>query len=176
MDKTSLINSVNTAQLTTLLQEMGYRVTEAKQGDIVHLLSAAQGIGFTVRPGNQGPEEQSYLDFTFSCVIRVEGSLATSLINRWNIEKRFARMALQVEFLTLEMDTVVAGGVSEQNVRAQIELWDRLLQEMILFLRGNSEASAGETASQPVVDTLVAAEGEALETPSEADAVNTEQD
>lgn len=166
MDNTSLINSVNTAQLTALLQEMGYRVTEAKQGDVVHLLSAAQGIGFTVRPGNAGPEEQSYLDFTFSCVIRVEGNLASSLINRWNIEKRFARMALQGEFLTLEMDSVVAGGVSLNNVRAQIELWDRLLQEMILFLRGNPEHVPAETASQPVEDTLAAAELEESADPS----------
>lgn len=158
MDKTSLINSVNTAQLTVLLQEMGYRVTEAKQGDTVHLLSAAQGIGFTVRPGNPGLEEQSYLDFTFSCVIRVEGNLASSLINRWNVEKRFARLALQGEFLTLEMDSVVAGGVTELNIRAQIELWDRLLQEMILFLRGNPEAAVGQTASQPVENTLAAVE------------------
>lgn len=162
MDKTSLIDSVKTAQLTVLLQEMGYRVTEAKQGDIVHLLSAAQGIGFTVRPGNPGLDDQSYLDFTFSCVIRVEGHLDSGLINRWNIEKRFARLALQGEFLTLEMDCVTAGGVTELNIRAQIELWDRLLQEMILFLRGNPQAAVGQTASQPVENTLTAVEDDVL--------------
>lgn len=155
MENKTLIESVTTDALTVLLQDMGYRVTEAQQGDIVHLLTAAQGIGFTVRPGNAGAEERSYLDYTFSCVIRVEGTLASSLINRWNVEKRFARMALQGEFLTLEMDVVVAGGVSQTYLQAQTELWDRLLQEMILFLRGNPETpSAPETASQPVEAAL----------------------
>ncbi|MGE8546660.1 YbjN domain-containing protein [Alcaligenes sp. Marseille-Q7550] len=151
MENKTLIETVTTDALTVLLQDMGYRVTEAQQGDIVHLLSAAQGIGFTVRPGNSGAEPLSYLDYTFSCVIRVEGTLAASLINRWNVEKRFARMALQGEFLTLEMDVVVAGGVSHAYLQAQTELWDRLLQEMILFLRGNPETPpAPGTASQPV--------------------------
>lgn len=161
MENKTLIETVTTDALTVLLQDMGYRVTEAQQGDIVHLLSAAQGIGFTVRPGNSGAGQLSYLDYTFSCVIRVEGTLAASLINRWNVEKRFARMALQGEFLTLEMDVVVAGGVSHAYLQAQTELWDRLLQEMILFLRGNPETpSALETASQPV-DAALAEQAQA---------------
>ncbi|MGU9560598.1 hypothetical protein ACQXW1_17725, partial [Lactiplantibacillus pentosus] len=53
----------------------------------------------------------------------------------WNIGKRFARLAVQGEFLVLEMDVVVAGGVSESYLRATAELWDRLLQEFLLFLR-----------------------------------------
>lgn len=43
----------------------------------------------------------------------------------------------------LELDVILAGGVSENYLRATVELWDRLLQEFLLFLRANASAEAG---------------------------------
>lgn len=41
----------------------------------------------------------------------------------------------------MEMDVVVAG-VSHDHLRSQLELWDRLLQEFIVYLRDYSQHAA----------------------------------
>ena len=51
------------------------------------------------------------------------------------------RLSLQGEFLLMEMDVVVAG-VGEVHLRSQLELWDRLLQEFIVYLREYSQQAA----------------------------------
>ena len=55
---------------------------------------------------------------------------------------------MQGAFLVLELDVIVAGGVSENYLLATTELWDRLLQEFLLFLRANAAPGAGEEAGQ----------------------------
>jgi hypothetical protein len=77
------------------------------------------------------------------------------------VEKRFARLSVQGVFLVLELDVIVAGGVSENYLRATTELWDRLLQEFLLFLRAN--ASAQDVADAPA-EAPQDAEAETAET------------
>ena len=78
----------------------------------------------------------------------MQGELPAGLAERWNVEKRFARLTVQGAFLVLELDVIVAGGVSENYLLATTELWDRLLQEFLLFLRANAAPGAGEEAGQ----------------------------
>lgn len=137
----TLINSVTTESLTDLLQGAGYRVNQTEQNGIVQLLSASQGIGYAVRLGNPGNEAGHYVDFTYSCALRVQGELPAGLAQLWNASRRFARLSLQGEFLVMEMDVVVAG-VGESHLRSQLELWDRLLQEFIVYLREYSQQAA----------------------------------
>lgn len=137
----TLIDSVTTDSLTDLLQGAGYRVNQTEQNGIVQLLSASQGIGYAVRFGNPGREAGHYVDFTYSCALRVQGELPAGLAELWNASRRFARLSLQGEFLLMEMDVVVAG-VGETHLRSQLELWDRLLQEFIVYLREYSQQAA----------------------------------
>ena len=148
MTETSLILDVNAERLQTLLQSAGYRVTLSEQNGMVQLLSASQGVGFAARMGNPGQQDGQYLDYTLSCALRVQGELPAGLAERWNVEKRFARLTVQGAFLVLELDVIVAGGVSENYLRATTELWDRLLQEFLLFLRANASAQADDVALQ----------------------------
>lgn len=141
MNSPQLITSVTVPSLTELLQEAGYRVNQSEQNAIVQLLSASQGIGFAVRFGNPAAEPGHYVDFTYSCALRVQGDLPDGLAQLWNASRRFARLALQGEFLVMEMDVVVAG-VGESHLRSQLELWDRLLQEFIVYLREYSQHAA----------------------------------
>ncbi|QLG92850.1 YbjN domain-containing protein [Pseudomonas yamanorum] len=136
-----LITSVTPQGLTELLQAAGYRVNQTDQNGIVQLLSASQGIGFAVRFGNPAAEQGSYVDFTYSCALRVQGQLPEGLAQVWNASRRFARLSLQGEFLLMEMDVVVAG-VGADHLRSQLELWDRLLQEFIVYLREYSQNAA----------------------------------
>ncbi|QQB32540.1 YbjN domain-containing protein [Achromobacter deleyi] len=152
MTDSSLILDVNAERLQDLLQSAGYRVTVSEQNGMVQLLSASQGVGFAARMGNPAAEPGRYLDYTLSCALRVQGELPAGLADRWNVEKRFARLTVQGVFLVLELDVILAGGVSENYLRATAELWDRLLQEFLLFLRANATAEAGAedaAASEP---------------------------
>ncbi|MBC2656237.1 YbjN domain-containing protein [Pseudomonas sp. MSSRFD41] len=141
MTQATLITSVTTDSLTDLLQGAGYRVNHTEQNGIVQLLSASQGIGYAVRFGNPAAEAGHYVDFTYSCALRVQGELPAGLAELWNASRRFARLSLQGEFLVMEMDVVVAG-VSDTHLRSQLELWDRLLQEFIVYLREYSQQAA----------------------------------
>lgn len=141
MTQATLITSVTTDSLTDLLQGAGYRVNQTEQSGIVQLLSASQGIGYAVRFGNPADEAGHYVDFTYSCALRVQGELPAGLAELWNASRRFARLSLQGEFLVMEMDVVVAG-VSDSYLRGQLELWDRLLQEFIVYLREYSQQAA----------------------------------
>jgi len=139
MTAQTLIQSITPEQLGELLQAAGYRVNRTEQGTVVQLLSASQGIGFAVRFGNPAATEGSFLDFTFSCALRIEGELPEGLVQVWNASRRFARLSRQGDFLVMEMDAIVAAGVSEDHVRGVLELWDRLLQEFVVYLRDYSQ-------------------------------------
>lgn len=158
---TQLIAHVSPQSLTEVLQAAGYRVNQTDQNGIVQLLSASQGIGYAVRFGNRAAEQGTYVDFTFSCALRVQGELPAGLAELWNASRRFARLSVQGEFLVMEMDVVVAAGVSADYLRGNLELWDRLLQEFIVYLRDYSQNAAQlhaqadtSTASQDEVAAL----------------------
>jgi hypothetical protein len=76
MTQVQLIDSVNPQSLTVTLQNAGYRVTQAEQNGLVQLLSASQGMGYSVRFGSPAMEKGAYMDFTFSSVLRVQGGAA----------------------------------------------------------------------------------------------------
>ncbi|MNQ51159.1 hypothetical protein D3C85_651290 [compost metagenome] len=152
MTESNLILDVNAERLQALLQFVGYRVTLSEQNGMVQLLSASQGVGFAARMGNPAQQDGHYLDYTLSCALRVQGDLPAGLADRWNVEKRFARLSVQGVFLVLELDVIVAGGVSESYLRATTELWDRLLQEFLLFLRANASAEQGEAGQAVQAD------------------------
>ncbi|WP_322024145.1 YbjN domain-containing protein [Burkholderia sp. BCC1977] len=163
------IEAISAERLADLLRRAGYRVTVAEQNGAMQLMSASQGVGFAVRFGNpaaglvpQGTDAAAipYIDYTLSCVLQVQGDLPAELVANWNRTKRFARLASHGAFLALEMDVVVAGGVSERHLRSTVELWDRLIQEFLLHLRNRPAmaeqdaaarvAAVGETAAPAV--------------------------
>jgi len=161
-ENTVIIESMDIAQLREMLHRAGYRCNEIEQSGTVQLLSAAQGINFTLRLGNPGKEEGRVLDFCLSCALRVQGGLPENLINEWNQNKRFTRLVEFNEFLVLEMDVVLAGGVSEQYLQAHMQLWDQLLQQYVTFLRDfdRNHSSVEETGSTELPKT---SEGDGLE-------------
>jgi hypothetical protein len=148
MSDINLIENVTPDSLTELLQAAGYRVNHSEQNNVVQLLSASQGIGFAVRFGNPAMEQGAYVDFTYSCALRIQGVLPGGLVEGWNASRRFARLSHQGEFLVMEMDVVIASGVSINYLRANLELWDRLLQEFIVYLREFSQTAMQQPAPE----------------------------
>lgn len=148
MNTPELIQTVNADSLTALLQDAGCRVNRSEQNSVVQLLSASQGVGYAVRFGNRAAEEGEFLDFTFSCALRIQGELPEGIAERWNASRRFARLSVQGEFLLMEMDVLVADGVSHKHLLGNLVLWDRLLQEFIVYLRDYSRTVAeGESTA-----------------------------
>jgi hypothetical protein len=152
------IEAIGIEQLADIFRAAGYRVTAAEQNGVVQLMSASQGVGFAVRFGNVAPafvEPKTsaepaavrYIDYTLSCVLQVQGELPADLVPSWGRTKRFARLASHGPFLSLEMDVLVAGGVSERYLRSTIELWDRLIQEFLLHLRNRPALAEREAAA-----------------------------
>lgn len=175
------IEAIGIEELADLFRGAGYRVTAAEQNGIVQLMSASQGIGFAVRFGNVAsavleqqalggaqPNAVRYLDYTLSCVMQVQGDLPVELVASWNRTKRFARLASHGAFLALEMDVVVAGGVSARHLRSTIELWDRLIQEFLLHLRNRPAMAAQSTPSSASADMPEGATPEQGDTSSAA--------
>ena len=136
-EQDAIIDSLHLNELADLLQEAGYRTNESEHNGSKQLLSASQGIGFSARPGNMAGE--GMLDFTLSCALRIQGDLPAGLIPAWNRGKRFSRLSQHGDFLVLEMDVIAAGGVRRAHLRTNLEIWDHLLREFLLYLRNYRE-------------------------------------
>lgn len=150
--------------LRDLFQLASYRVESVTDpvANIPYLRSATNGLAFDIRPGNRvADEEQSFLDVALIAVLQVQGELPLDVVNRWNATRRFARLQLSPPFLALSLDVSLAGGVSQNHMRAQIEIWDHLLQQLIAYLReelaGLAKAGA-PVASNGSASVAVAAE------------------
>lgn len=153
-----------------LFQQAGYRV-EAVVDPVInatYLRSATGGLAFDIRPGNRLPgDDQGFADMSFIAVLQVQGTLPLEPVNRWNATRRFGRLQLSDSFLAFCMDISVVGGVTSQYLRAQIEIWDRLVQELIAYLREElrqlgaaneaQAATASRDAQQPQPDRVAEA-------------------
>jgi Putative bacterial sensory transduction regulator len=134
----TLIATFTLDSLREILQQAGYRVETVADpvANVPYLRSATAGLAFDIRPGNRligGTLE--FADLAFVAVLQVQGDLPLELVNRWNATRRFARLQLSQPFLVFCLDATVAGGVSPNHLRAQIEIWDRLVQDVIAYLR-----------------------------------------
>ena len=141
--------------LRDVLQQVGYRVEEVTDpvANVPYLRSATGGLAFDIRPGNRLADE-GFVDVAFTAVLQVQGELPLGLVNRWNATRRFARLQLSQPFLVFCLDVSVAGGVMPDHLRAQIEIWDRLVQELIAYLRDElRQLSATNDATPPVAPT-----------------------
>lgn len=131
------ISSIGLEQAAEALRASGFRAHVAQQPDGKPVLqSAVQGLGFIVVPGNRAPgQADGYVDFTFSCLIHIEGRVGPEQVGRWNESKRFARLYVSQQTLVLAMDAFVAAGDAELCLRGYCELWDRVMHEFIAYLR-----------------------------------------
>jgi Putative bacterial sensory transduction regulator len=143
-------SSLTPDSLRQLMQETGYRAEPVTDpAGVPRLASATAGLPFEIRFGNLMPNGTGeYADVTFIAALRVQGTLPPDLINTWNNTKRFGRLHLNQDFLFLDMDVTVVGGVNADHLRAQIQIWDRLVQELLPYLRNVFEKLAAATGAE----------------------------
>lgn len=164
----TVMNSFTLESLRDLIQSVGYRVEIVPNADMPVLRSSTAGFAFDIRPGNRlANEDGGYVDFTFTAWLNVEGELPLDIVNRWNALRRFGRLQVVPGFLAMTMDVSFIGGVMPNHVRAQIEIWDHLVQALVPYLREelqkpgvtkSADAVVAEAAVQAPTETIGAAE------------------
>jgi hypothetical protein len=163
-----IVTTLTLDTLREMLQAVGYRVEQLTDpvASVPYLRSATAGLAFDIRPGNRFVgDDQGFADVAFVAALQVQGELPLEIINRWNVTRRFGRLQLSQPFLVFCLDVSVAGGVAPNHVRAQIEIWDRLVQELIAYLRDELQklgvAQAAQAAQTPVSAVEPARDGAA---------------
>jgi hypothetical protein len=150
-----IVTSMTLDSLRDLYQTAGYRVETLRDGDLTFLRSATNGLAFDIRPGNGVAGTDRFADIALVALLAVRGTLPLDLLNRWNRARRFGRLFLEQspagqEFLVLCSDVSFAGGVTMLQFRAQIDIWDSLIQQLVPWLR----EELGRIA--PAIDTAEA--------------------
>ncbi|MCI3203572.1 MULTISPECIES: YbjN domain-containing protein [Pandoraea] len=141
-----VITFMTSAQVADAIRAAGCAVSVQQDDLVTRLHSASHGIGYQVHWGNQAGVDQ-YLDLTLSCPLRIQGGdLPDGLINEWHRSRRFARVAAHGEFLVLEMDVFVAGGVTPEFLRFSMRLWVEMMGQFFLHLRNFTQQAAGQPA------------------------------
>lgn len=165
----ALIAAMTLEMLRELLQDAGYRVETVGEGGVRFLRSATSRFAFDIRPGNGiAGSANHFADVAFVALLAVQGALPLDLVNRWNCTRRFSRLFLDQtipgqDFLVLSMDVSFVGGVSQQHLRTQIEVWDSLLQQLVPWLRDELSKIA------PKIDTAPRSAGEDRPQPAPAE-------
>ncbi|MGJ7606833.1 YbjN domain-containing protein [Variovorax sp. LT1R20] len=144
-----LLDAVTPEQVSDAIKAAGAAVTTIEQNGVVRLHSASHGVGFQVLWGNPVTTTQ-YTDFTLSCPLHVQGgTLPEAVLASWHRTKRFARVAQHGDLVVLEMDVVVAGGVSPAYLSFAMRLWMQMMGEFFLHLRnyGPAAETRGDAAN-----------------------------
>jgi hypothetical protein len=170
-----LVLDLTLESLRDFVQEAGYRVETVKDGQTSFLRSATNGLAFDIRLGNSfAGAADRHADIALVALFAVRGTLPLELINSWNRSRRFGRLFLDQPvpdqtFLVFCQDISVAGGVTARQLRAQIEIWDGLIQQLVPWLR----EELGKIA--PAIDTssTEAAPAEAKTAPAKVEEVET---
>jgi hypothetical protein len=136
--------SINPEQFSELLQRVGLRAEMFDvASDVPHIKSSTGGLGFSVRFGNRAqPPAEGFLDFSYIAVIKIDGEFKLEKCNEWNRQRRFTRLHRADDLLIMDMDVMIGGGVTEKHILGSLEIWDRLTQELILWLRGQGAGAA----------------------------------
>ena len=157
-----VITFMTSSQVADAIRAAGCAVSVQQDDLVTRLHSASHGIGYQVHWGNQAGVDQ-YLDLTLSCPLRVQGGdLPEGLINEWHRSRRFARVAAHGEFLVLEMDVFVAGGVTPEFLRFSMRLWVEMMGQFFLHLRNFTQQAAGQQAGAQTLGDETATPGNTL--------------
>jgi len=123
--------------MAELLRARGFRAElTVDQTGAPMIRSASSGLLYHVRFGNPAPQgERLYLDVSYIFLAQVDGRSPEELAAEWNAGKRFARLHAHDRVVALEMDVLLAGGVSTAHLLATLEIWDRLMQDLASIVR-----------------------------------------
>jgi len=152
-EQPTLLQAITPDQVADAIKAAGCAVTVIEQEGVPRLHSASHGVGFQVLWGNAAAPGE-YVDFTLSCPLRVQGgTLPEGVVAEWHRSRRFARVAQHGEFVVLEMDVMVSGGVAPAYVGVAMQLWVQMMGQFFLHLR-NFQAAGTDASSDAATDDV----------------------
>lgn len=132
-----LISAVTTGTVQELLREAGLEVRLAGTKEQPQVVSAVAGINFNVRFGTPAKDGSGWTDFTFSAPFTVDQEVSPVIGAFWNRRNRFARVYRTQDQLLLDMDVIVAGGVTRAHVKYMAAVWADVAQLFVRHLRAD---------------------------------------
>jgi hypothetical protein len=132
-----LISTVTTGTVQELLREAGLEARLAGTKEQPQVVSAVAGINFNVRFGTPAKDGSGWTDFTFSAPFTVDQEVSPVISAFWNRRNRFARVYRTQDQLLLDMDVIVAGGVTRANVKYLTAVWADVAQLFVRHLRAD---------------------------------------
>ena len=132
-----LISTVTTGTVQELLREAGLEARLAGTKEQPQVVSTVAGINFNVRFGTPMKDGSGWTDFTFSAPFTVDQEVSPVIGAFWNRRNRFARVYRTQDQLLLDMDVIVAGGVTRPHVKYLIAVWADVAQLFVRHLRAD---------------------------------------
>lgn len=157
MKTPAVINEITPQTLVELLQGSGWKALLAEVDGRPRITSAINGVNFHVRPVTRSAAGTGWTDFTLSAPFAIDQSVSPSLCANWNRKHRFARVYRTEKHVMLDMDVVVAGGVTNAHLSYQFALWADITNAFLQHLRNDREAAAKTAASRGDVKSRSAA-------------------
>lgn len=148
-----IISAVTAATVQELLREAGLEASLAGTKEQPQVVSAVAGVNFNIRFGTPAKDGSGWTDFTISAPFTVDQEVSPVIGAFWNRRNRFARVYRTHDQLFLDMDVVVAGGVTRAHVNYLFAVWADVAQLFVRHLRADHavlaryKAAGGKTAS-----------------------------
>lgn len=150
---------LSSEMVTVLLQKTGYRVELAGEQDGSPVLrSATGGVVFHITFSNPvSGLANTFQTARFFAALQIEGDLPLTIVNCWNASMRFGRLHVSGGLLVLDMDVIAAGGVTQAQFIGAVQIWDRLVQGLVAYLRDVLPKVANEAGAPAAAEQQAAA-------------------
>ena len=123
---------ISVDDMAQLMQQWGYPVEIESLGDGSQVIrSSSGGLNFDVNFFNCGDGKWPRCsDLQWQIAFNPNRPPSLDLINQWNVDWRFARAYLyQGQYVYMEFDLRLTGGVSDGTIREYTESYEVLMQE-----------------------------------------------
>ena len=123
---------ISVDDMAQLMQQWGYPVEIESLGDGSQVIrSSSGGLNFDVNFFNCGDGKWPRCsDLQWQIAFNPNRPPPLDLINQWNVDWRFARAYLyQGQYVYMEFDLRLTGGVSDGTIREYTESYEVLMQE-----------------------------------------------
>jgi hypothetical protein len=135
MAQERLVDIRQPAAVTKAMQDAGYRATlkRTKDGE-PYIDSAANGSNFTVHFYGC-KDEKDCGSLQFFAWYKKEPWYSLDLVNRWNADKRFLKVAIDKDGdLSTYLDVAAVGQTTAENFADWIDWWSTMSGELFTFL------------------------------------------
>lgn len=171
--KKSVFFEITAADITDILRMLGWSARADSSAVGADIISAVNGVNFNIRFGTPGKE--GWLDFTVFATFDVDAEITPILGANWNRTQRFVRAYRTEKHLVMDMDIVVAHGVSRAHIRHSLMIWSDMVRLFLGHLKADRAVLAKRSAQARsrkanAGDVAVAHRPDPVKTPGDPDA------